>query len=286
VDIKFTKMHGAGNDFVLIDNQTAMFPEADTDWIAHIASRRTGIGCDGLVLLSAGSAPGRIAMRFFNPDGSDAALCGNAARCVARYASDRGLTPASMIIETAAGAVPATSHADGATITMPTPRAWCPSLSLPTETLPFDTETRCCSINTGVPHVILLSDDAAAIPAADLVAGCRAIRHAAAFAPAGTNVNLVTVQDRHHALMRTYERGVEAETLACGTGATAVGIAMARRNLMDSPIHLLTQGGDTLTIELPEGATGDHVLMSGPAAYVYSGTINYPPTPVRKSPHA
>jgi diaminopimelate epimerase len=286
VEIKFTKMHGAGNDFVVIDNRSGSFPVDDTTWIARTATRRTGIGCDGIVILAAGSGPDQIHMRFFNPDGHEAELCGNAARCVARYAAERELAPPRMIIETVAGPIPAEYRADEAIITMPPPHAWHPALPLPLTALPFAAEATCSAINTGVPHVVLLCEDTAAIDATALLTAGLAIRQADRFAPAGTNVNFVTVTDRHHARMRTYERGVEAETLACGTGATAVAVTMARRGLMDSPIHLHTQGGDTLTIELPDGATGAQVRMRGPATYVYDGSVNYPSTSTRNNSDA
>ncbi len=263
----FWKMHGAGNDFILVDDRHGAFPEHDNDAIAAICSRRTGIGCEGLILIqSSDSADFR--MRFFNPDGNEVDMCGNGARCVARLAHDIGAAAATMTIATRAGTLAAAVRGEAIQITMPPPsdcRA-AQALELPSgETVQYD------FLNTGVPHVVVFTDEVARYSVVDVG---NAIRHHAAFSPDGTNANFVEIRGDHEICVRTYERGVEDETLACGTGIMAAAVAAVRYHGLQSPIVAQAKSGDRLTVAFE--ITGDSVeklTLTGPAVYVFSGEV-------------
>ena len=268
--LPFWKMHGAGNDFVLFDDRALTFPAADRAWLASLGARRTGVGCDGLVLLQR-PEHADIAMRFFNPDGSEADLCGNAARCVARLARDLGAAGERMTIETRAGRLAAEVLPDGVRVDMPLPRDWRMDRTLATAGGP----AAYCMVNTGVPHVVVEVADLDACPVAALGAE---LRYHADFAPAGTNVDFVSVTGPQSCRIRTYERGVEGETLACGTGVTAAALILARRGRLAPPVRVTAAGGDVLTVGF-EGREEDvrRVTLLGPAVYVFRGEVEYAP---------
>jgi diaminopimelate epimerase len=266
--IKFWKMHGAHNDFVLFDDRRGRFPVEDRAFITHLATRHSGIGAEGIILIQASKTAG-FRMRFFNPDGGEVEMCGNGARCAARLAFERGAVEKMMTIETVAGELRAQVMRDGVRIWMTEPSNWKlnGSLELAGRNLSY------AFVNTGVPHVVMRTGD---LPDVDVREVGSAVRHHRAFAPAGTNVNFVQVSPQRELFVRTYERGVEAETPACGTGVTACGLIAAKNGWVKLPVQVHTASGVALTVggKLTEtGAT--QVTLTGPAEHVFEGIIEY-----------
>jgi diaminopimelate epimerase len=265
--LPFVKMTGAGNDFVVIDNRARRHALSAAQ-IERLCHRRFGIGADGLLAVEPADGPGAdFRMRYYNADGGEAEMCGNGARCFARFVQAmpraevervRFLTPAGLI----------TGDYLGGEVRV--------NLTEPTETKIRQRadfgwgEIEYHFMNTGVPHVVLFVPD---VEKAEIVAHGRAIRRSPVF-PRGTNVNFVQVVDAQNLLVRTYERGVEDETLACGTGVTAAALLTNRVRGNPLPLRLKVRGGDILTV----GARGDgegfrDVTLTGPAVEVFSGEI-------------
>lgn len=268
-------MHGAGNDFILISTmETALSPSTET--IADWCHRRTGIGSDGLILLRPPQAGGHFYMQFFNPDGREASMCGNGARCAARLASDLQIAPSMMTIETAAGRLEAEVLPDRGNVRLqlPPPTGCQSDRQL---TLEDGSVLRYAFANTGVPHVVIPVERDALddIPLAHLGAAIRYHHH---FAPEGTNVNVIAITAPDTLHIRTYERGVEAETLACGTGISASAVMAVLCGSVVSPVRVRTAGGDLLTVDVTvhNGVPGP-ITLTGPAVYVFSGTLAYQP---------
>lgn len=260
-------MHGAGNDFILMDDRRAGLPLGDVGWIARLCARHVGIGSEGLILIQT-SSQAHFQMRFFNPDGSEGAMCGNGARCVARLAYDLQIAPACMNIETRAGMVQAKISGSLVRLNLPAPTNW--RLNLPLEIDGQKLIAHCVSV--GVPHAVVISDVLDALPLERLGS---AIRHHAAFAPQGSNVNFMTLSPPRSLRLRTYERGVEAETLACGTGSAACALVAGRLGLLAPPIQVVTAHGDILEVGFRIAAkTIEDLTLSGPTAYVFEGQIN------------
>lgn len=254
--IRFVKMHGAGNDFVLVDDRDGVFPSGDPRLVAGIAARRTGIGCEGVILVQRSDCAD-FRMRFFNPDGTEADLCGNGARCVAAFARSIGAAGSDrMRFETAAGAVEAEIAGPGlVTIAMPRPHSFRGDFCI-----------------AGVPHCIVPVAD---VDAADVEGEGRRIRFSGEFAPDGANVDFVSYEAPHSARMRTYERGVEAESGACGTGAVAAAVVGVLGHGMEFPVRVRTALGFELVVGGErDGASVSNVTLTGPVAFVYEGEID------------
>lgn len=258
--ILFTKMHGAGNDFIMIDDRALEFPIDDRRFIECICSRRTGIGCDGILLIQP-SATADFRMRFINPDGGEQDMCGNGARCIARLAFERGIAPARMDIETAAGMVQAEVQGDLVCITLTDPTDIRLRLSA-------SLEWNVDFVNTGVPHAVAWIDDVESI---NLLESGRILRYHELFEPNGTNANFARVEADGSLTMRTYERGVEAETLACGTGAAATAVLAAERGWVNFPVTVHCAGGHNLVIDSVRGRT----TLTGKAEVVFDGEVEY-----------
>jgi diaminopimelate epimerase len=269
VKIAFWKMHGAANDFVLVDDRKLAFPAADKQWMASIAARRTGIGCEGVILIQP-SDKASFRMRFFNPDGSEVEMCGNGARCVARLAHEIGAAPAQMTIDTVAGILSAEAFGDEVRLFMTPPRDWRMN-----RTLTLDGKTVAYGfVNSGVPHAVVEPPDLAACDVQKMGSG---IRYHADFAPRGTNANFIKVTGPQSLMIRTYERGVEGETLACGTGIVASALVAARDGKVRAPVSVTAASGDTLTVDFKlAGDIATDVTLLGPAAHVFQGTVDYP----------
>ena len=269
MNIPFAKMHGAGNDFILVDDRALTFPAGNRASLAALMARRTGIGAEGLLLVQP-SATADLRMRFFNPDGGEADMCGNGARCLARFAHDLGAAPATMRIETAAGPVRAEVLGERVRLHLPAPKDWRLR-----RTLTLDgAQIAYHFVNTGVPHAVVEVADLAGTDVARLGAGLR--RHAD-FAPAGTNVNFIACEAPRTVGVRTFERGVEAETLACGTGLTASALIASRLGRVTAPARVLPASGDELEVGFtltPDGARD--VTLLGPAVYVFRGSTAAP----------
>lgn len=266
--IKFWKMHGAQNDFVLFDDRRGRFPVADRAFIAHIASRRLGIGSEGVILIQK-SEVSDFRMRFFNPDGGEVGMCGNGARCVARLVFDLGVVEKKMTIETQAGQLKAQVMQKGVRLWMTDSLDWKmdDSLELSGRNLIYS------FVNTGVPHVVIRTGELCEV---DVCAIGSAVRHHRDFAPAGTNVNFMEVLPNGELTVRTYERGVEAETLACGTGVTACGLIAAKHSWVKLPVNVQVASGDVLVVDGRLTADGaNNVTLTGPTEYIFEGTIEY-----------
>jgi diaminopimelate epimerase len=263
----FWKMHGAGNDFVLIDDREQAFPDQDHGLIRRLAQPKYGIGSEGVILIQP-SETSDFRMRFYNPDGGEVEMCGNGARCVARLAHEIGAAPRSMSFDTMAGLIQAEVLKDQRVkLTMTEPKDWILNgeLDLDGQNLPFH------FVNSGVPHVVLVVENLAQADVASIGA---ALRYHSRFQPAGTNVNLIEITGPDSLSVRTYERGVEAETLACGTGMVASGLVAGALGLVSIPVRITCAAGDVLEVNYqatPHGAEG--VTLTGPAVHVFEGDI-------------
>ncbi len=263
--IPFFKMSGSGNDFIVIDNREAAIDEPSlTRFIAGVCRRRLSAGADGLILLER-SKRADFKWHFYNADGSRAEMCGNGARCVSRFAFLNGIAGKSLTFEADTGIVEADIVKDRVKVKMPRPRDLVPDEVVETRKGPV----RLSRINTGVPHAVVEVED---LEAVDVPAQGRELRFHDHFAPAGSNVNFTVFKKDGRVAIRTYERGVEDETLACGTGAIAAALVAAARRGLPSPIEVLPRGGGTLTIHFRrEGAGFDEVFLEGDARVVYEG---------------
>ncbi len=265
--IPFSKMSGSGNDFIVIDNRKKLL-DADRlgDFIRKVCTRKVSVGADGVILIEPSSRV-NFKWRFFNSDGSEAEMCGNGGRCVARFAVLKGIAPPKLSFETLAGIIEAEVSGRQVKLQMVQPTG----LKLNLE-VPIDGQTHQLHfINTGVPHAANLVDDVAAAAVKDLG---RKIRFHGKFQPAGTNANFIQPVDRKHLKVRTYERGVEDETLACGTGAVASALIAAKIGLVDSPVEVQTTGGEILKIYFQlKGEGFDRVFLEGDTRVVYEGDL-------------
>ncbi len=266
--LHFYKMNGAGNDFVVIDNRDLSL-SLGREEIAALCDRHRGIGADGLLAVEPAEQGADYKFRYYNADGGEAEMCGNGARCFGRFTAH--LTdppPARLTFETLAGIIGAEIIGDNVRVAMSPPKdlrpdtgADIPGLASP---LHF--------INTGVPHAVVFVNDLAAV---DVLKIGAAIRYHGAFAPAGTNANFVQILSPGHIAIRTYERGVENETLACGTGMTACALIHHLLDGAPSPVFVDVKGGDTLEIGFTrsEDGTFHDVTLTGPADFVFEGDI-------------
>jgi diaminopimelate epimerase len=265
--IPFLKMSGSGNDFIIIDNREAMVPEAQlTRLVIGACRRKMSVGADGMIFIERSDTLD-FKWRFFNADGSLPDMCGNGARCAARFAFMHGIANRQMAFETLAGTIEASVGADTVKIRMTEPRDLKTGTILDLEGTP----TAIASINTGVPHVVVVVDD---IEAVDVVKTGRLIRYHPNFAPDGTNANFVAVKENGTIFIRTYERGVEDETLACGTGNVAAALILAHEQGMTSPVRLTTRSGGRLTVhfDVQYGRFQD-VFLEGDARVIYRGDL-------------
>ena len=265
--IPFFKMSGSGNDFIIIDNRASVVPEERLHQLVVGACRRKmSVGADGLILIE-DSATVDFRWRFFNADGSLPDMCGNGARCAARFAFLHDIVGRKMAFETLAGTIEAEVGISGVKIRMTDPHALNAELALELE----GRLVTVGSINTGVPHVVMMVDD---IETVDVVATGRAIRNHGDFAPEGTNANFVARTRDGEIFIRTYERGVEDETLACGTGNVAAALLMAQNDGLDSPVSLTTRSGSQLTVHFARGGNGfEDVYLEVDARVIYRGEL-------------
>src|SRR5271155_243129 len=265
--LPFVKMSGAGNAFVVIANR-ALSLALTREQIARLCDRHFGVGADGLLAVEpAGQPDADFRIRYYNADGGEAEMCGNGARCFARFVHPlrranaeqvRFLTPAGLI----------TGEYVGDEVRI--------NLTAPTETRLHQRadfgwgEIEYHFMNTGVPHTVVYVPNA---EQAEVVAHGRAIRRSAIF-PRGTNVNFVQVTESGQLIVRTYERGVEDETLACGTGVVASALLTNRVRRLALPLCVKVRGGDVLTIDARVGDNSiSGVTLTGPATEVFSGEI-------------
>jgi diaminopimelate epimerase len=264
--LRFTKMNGAGNDFVLIDNRAGEV-KLTPQQVARICDRHRGVGADGILLLEPAANGADFRMRYYNRDGGEAEMCGNGARCFARFAERRANVGDRVSFETVAGVIVAEMEGELVRLTMSEPRDARFNIDLSTD----DRTWHGHFINTGVPHVVV---PVPALDKVDVEQEGAAIRHQALFAPAGTNANFLEKRGAREIAIRTYERGVEEETLACGTGVVASAIVFAAIENVTGPIAVSVRGGNTLKVDFERnGDRFSQVTLTGPAEFVFEGTI-------------
>ncbi len=266
--LEFVKMSGAGNDFILLDNRDGRIA-LTREQVARLCHRQFGIGADGLMLLvPCGSGRADWAWTFYNSDGSDAEMCGNGARCFARYVQRvTGWDRPTLTFETLAGVIHATLEGDEVTIGLTEPR----DLRMGERVTVAGAVVEVHSVNTGVPHAVVFVPDADQAMVQEHGAALRYHEH---FKPRGTNVNFAQVLGPGRIRVRTYERGVEGETLACGTGVTASALVASRVHGFESPVGVQVQGGDRLQVAFDRQGEGfANVRLKGPATFVFEGRI-------------
>ncbi|MGH7981575.1 MAG: diaminopimelate epimerase [Candidatus Udaeobacter sp.] len=264
--LRFTKMNGAGNDFILIDNRAGDV-HLDRSQIAHLCDRHRGIGADGILLLEKPANHADFRMRYFNADGGEAEMCGNGARCFARFANKVAEAQKRISFETPSGVISAELVGDLVTLQMTEPT----DLRLDIELLVANENKTVHFINSGVPHVVVL------VPRIDDVDVRRegsAIRYHKMFSPKGANVNFIEKRGPKKIAVRTYERGVEDETLACGTGIVASALIFAATENTNGPIIVIARGGDELQVGFEKSDNGFRdVTLTGPTEFVFEGMI-------------
>ena len=271
--IHFTKLHGNGNDFIVIDEYSGLVvPDNSKPGFAEkYCARQFGIGADGVIFLSV-SASSDIKMRLFQPDRSEAEMCGNGIRCLVKYAMDAGyISNGTAMVETMAGIIPIEVKGQGNNVLVKV------NMGKPlfdSKDIPMKGEgefigeiledMQVSLVNTGVPHAVVFVDDLESVNIDRLAPP---IRYNPVF-PKGTNVNFVNVTPDSILNVRTYERGIEGETLSCGTGSVAAAVIAHRLGRTGNEVTINTLGGIlNITIE------NDFAFMEGPAVTVYNGTI-------------
>ncbi|MDD4857819.1 MAG: diaminopimelate epimerase [Candidatus Krumholzibacteria bacterium] len=266
MEFDFSKMHGAGNDFVMINDMDECC-RLSTATIARLCSRHRGIGGDGLIMIRP-SAIASFAMRYFNSDGGEADMCGNGARCAAAFAHEAGIAGGTMLFESRAGTVSAEILEDGVRICIADVRDLRIGTKIDSVSLPVHFGV------CGVPHAVIVDNRLYGKSHDDFVRLARSVRRDPAFGTAGANVNVVTFAEDGRCLYRTYERGVEDETLACGTGAVVVATALVHLALAESPVTCETRGGDRLEVAVTKTASGAaNCRLKGPVAVSFRGTF-------------
>jgi diaminopimelate epimerase len=265
--IPFYKIQGNGNDFILIDNRRGILKGRNLRVLAmQVCHRNRSVGADGLIVIVP-SKKADFKWRFFNSDGSEAEMCGNGSRCAARFASIKKIAPKKMTFETLAGII----HAEVKKETVMVQLTGASGLRM-NVAVPLAGHTRTgYFINTGVPHLVYLSEN---LSGEDVQAVGSASRWHEVFKPAGTNVDFVQIDGPHRLRIRTYERGVEGETLACGTGAVAAALIAAALRKASSPVTVTTQGGDKLIVSFgQDGENFTDLCLEGEATIVCEGTV-------------
>lgn len=266
--ISFAKMTGAGNDFVMLDNRGGAL-SLDGDGIARLCDRHFGVGADGLLVVEPGAGGAEFTMRYFNADGGEAEMCGNGARCFARFARMlTGETGKPLDFQTRAGRIRAEFDGELVAVNLTPPRDLRLGGAIHTR---HGGELEVHDCNTGVPHAVLFVEDADRAMVSELG---REIRFHPGYQPAGTNVNFVQVLGPDAIRVRTYERGVEGETLACGTGVSASAIVSHLTRGIALPVRVLVQSGERLEVDFRvDGDAVTDVRLKGPATLVFTGEI-------------
>ncbi len=265
--IKFTKMCATGNDFIVIDNRDKIIEDVRS-FSKHVCSRRFGIGADGVLFLE-NSKKADFKMRIINADSSEAEMCGNGARCIARFAQQLKLVSKRTRFETIAGIIEAEDTGSNIRLKMSNPCDMKLNMQLEVN----GQKQIVHYIDTGVPHTILYFDN---IENVDVMAIGSLIRHHKHFSPRGTNVDFVSIDNNDSLNMRTYERGVEGETYACGTGAVAsAAISYALGKVKRMPISIKVKGGSLrANLHYNKGVFSD-VFLEGDAQIIYKGELVY-----------
>ena len=289
--LKFTKMNGAGNDFVMLDNRDNSLA-LKKECIAKICDRHRGVGADGLLVVEPAQDGADFRMRYYNSDGGEAEMCGNGARCFARFAQRIAGKSGELSFETMAGVIRAKMFGENVRVQMSEPHSLALNQSLSAGTAKIVVH----SLNTGVPHAVVFVGESAKpsehrsafthpllhslredLDAVDVRSLGNALRFHPHFAPKGTNVNFVAQTGPDSIAIRTYERGVEDETLACGTGMVACALIFGELAGVGSPVKVTVRGGDTLEVAWEkDDASWKNVTLTGPADFTFDGEIAQP----------
>ena len=258
----FYKYHGAGNDFILIDNRNKNFP-AGSGVVASLCTRHTGIGADGLILLE-GSDNADFSMRYFNADGGESTLCGNGGRCITAFAASLGMIENTTVFSAIDGLHEAEILKYHDTVSLVKLK-----MNHVREIIHMDEGI---FLDTGSPHLVIFTEN---IEGINVNVRGKQLRHLQKFAPGGVNVNYVQ-RTRGGIRVRTYERGVEAETLSCGTGVVAASAALSITDgNISGPVPVETRGGN-LQVSFNRSGTGfEDIWLEGPATFVYAGVIHF-----------
>ncbi|MEM1059791.1 MAG: diaminopimelate epimerase [Verrucomicrobiota bacterium] len=267
MNLPFTKMSGAGNDFIVVDNRDLGLP-LNPDQVARLCDRHFGIGADGLLAVEPPANGADFRMRYYNADGGEADMCGNGARCFARFVRGLNGEREAVSFETPAGLIRARYHGDEVEVNLTEPF----DLRLGMEIDLAGGPATVHHINTGVPHVVQFVHD---LPAFPVVERGRELRRHEAFAPSGANANFIQCLEGGVYGIRTYERGVEDETLACGTGVSAGAIIAHLVEDAALPVRVQVRGGDLLAVNFSRDGDRIHdVSLRGPADISFTGEIN------------
>ena len=267
--LEFFKLSGAGNDFIVADDRSSAWSSFDVSKLARGLCRHgLSIGADGLILLE-NSKRARFRMRHFNPDGGESPMCGNGARCAARFAFLKVIVGRQMTIETSSGVLEAEILADHQV------RVEIPTKFTTPKYIKLEIEGRqipCYLLDTGVPHLTVFVKDIERAPVETLGKRLRSHPH---LGEGGANVNFVTPSPEGDSYpMRTFERGVERETLACGTGAAAVALVLSQMGERFSEIRLKMRSGRPLCVEFRPRRQTPAIFLTGDATYIYQGKIS------------
>jgi len=258
-------MVASGNDFVIIDNRDGII-NVTSEWMRKVCQRKLGIGADGVLIVEC-SKVANFKMRIFNSDASEAEMCGNGGRCIAKFAQEKGIVGSEMKFETLAGIIEAQviNHRVKIKLTEPI------NLLLNKKVQLQHREILVQCLNTGVPHTVIITKE---IENVDVVELGRQIRWHQDFVPAGTNVDFIQPLDNQTIKIRTYERGVEEETLACGTGSAAAACLASILGLTRPPVKMITKSGEILDIDFNMKETNiTNLYLTGDVEVVYEGVI-------------
>ena len=265
--MKFTKMHGAGNDFIIINAFDGQIPDDPSALALKLCARRTGIGADGLMLVAPPDKGGDFKLLFYNSDGSAGEMCGNGARCIARYGYEHGLAVETQHIETTAGLV------IGERITGTEYRVRLNDPSVMDERIAEGIPCRYIELGEpGIPHAVVIKDDWDSVPTDELRTLGKKLRYSPAF-PKGANVSFVRLVDKDCVRAVTYERGVEDFTLACGTGSGSIAAALTVMGLVSGHGVRVCMPGGVLTVSLTRDDRVHDIYLTGPTFTVCEGEI-------------
>jgi diaminopimelate epimerase len=266
--MEFWKMSGSGNDFIVVDNRSGQIIDGEMGhFVRRVCRRRESVGADGVIFVLP-SDRWDFRWRFFNADGGEVEMCGNGSRCVSRFAYLKGIAGDKMTFETLAGPISAEVRNHTVKVLMPTPTGLRLDVDLDRrqgwKTIDF--------INTGVPHVVVQVED---LSKCEVLERGREIRYHPRFSPEGTNANFMKRIGPQLLEVRTYERGVEDETLACGTGAMACALVASVRGMVQSPVAVKTRGGEELRIHFKKSREAfEAVWLEGGTAIIYRAELH------------
>jgi diaminopimelate epimerase len=262
--IKFTKMTGAGNDFVFLGPAFAGLKDRAPELARALCGRRTAVGADGLIIVD--DSGETVFMHYYNSDGSEADFCGNGARCFVLYVIEKKISKGRMEFDSRSGRHLGEIVPEGVRVSMEAPKL------VGDEMLDLAGGARLITLaEAGVPHAVLISEDVEAVDVENLGREIRVHPH---FAPEGANADFVGTRGRDGFPIRTYERGVEKETLACGSGCVAAALVLRSKNIAGSRSAFRVASGDVLQVELPRKGEKGEAYLTGPARIVYEGEID------------